>query len=467
MRSNVALESLVDTHEQPFVVFDRNYKIVAVNRAFEIAYGVEREKAIGQSCFALCHHNAGPCFEFDEDCPHREVYRTLKPYSCLHTHYDAHGCAHWVRVMAYPLRGENGEMYMGEVMLELSVQKQTSESTARMVGKSPAFLAFVEQLKMAADSEAPVLLLGETGSGKELAANFIHEQSARRAKSFLTIDCPVIPETLFESEAFGHERGAYTGSVGEKKGLFECVDGGTLFLDEVTEISPSMQGKLLRVLETGEFRRVGGFRTLTMGARVIGATNRDIWVEVRAKRFREDLYYRLACICIYVPTLRERREDIPLLAETLLERNGPSAKKKCHLTPCALDRLKDHDYPGNIRELRNILHAAASECGPGQAIDAELIDKLLKSRAGLREPQNVVPLRLRPATSDGHQDPEKLRDIERRHIVRLLERHGGNRKQTADLLGISERTLYRKIKGYGLHGAAPAETGREVQSPGP
>ena len=226
---------------------------------------------------------------------------------------------HQVRVTAYPLRSGSGELFMGELIEPLSAIEQDRLDCNRMVGQARTFTACMEQLKLVAATAAPVLLQGETGTGKELAASFIHGHSPRREKPFLTVDCTSLTDTLFEAEVFGHTRGAFTGSVGEKLGLFEQADGGTLFLDEVGELPMNQQAKLLRVLETGQYRRVGGRGTRKVDVRVICATNRHLWEAVQATSFREDLYYRIACLTVRLPSLRERLEDIPMLANSLLE----------------------------------------------------------------------------------------------------------------------------------------------------
>jgi DNA-binding NtrC family response regulator len=311
------------------------------------------------------------------------------------------------------------------------------------------FLQLLEHLKLAAASDAPVLLQGETGTGKDLAANFIHRHSQRSNKPFLTLDCTVLTEPLFEAEVFGHERGAFTGSVGKKEGLFELVDGGTLFLDEIGEMPATLQVKLLRVLETGEYRRVGGCSTLHTNARIICATNRNLGSDVETKSFREDLYYRVACLDLQVPTLRERLQDVPLLAEVLLERISQSTGRHYWLSPASIAELQDYQYPGNIRELRNILSVAAAQSIDGK-IDVDEVAAVvycMKTRRGADHPAPPPGAPL-PVAAPGDCS---LHDLESGHIARLLDRYGGNRRQVAAAIGVSERTLYRKLKRYHLH----------------
>jgi PAS domain S-box-containing protein len=453
MKTPIELQSVLETHDKPFLVIDKQYRIVGVNRAFEQAYGVKKDEVIGQPCYQVSHGSDRPCHEQGEECPHQEVYNSGKCQSCLHIHQDREGRVHQVRINVHPLRGADGQLYAGEILDELSVLDQRRMDQVCMVGASRPFLDSLEQLKSAAEYDAPVLLQGETGTGKELAANFIHENSKRREMPFLTLDCTVLTEGLFESEVFGHERGAFTGSVGDKRGLFELADQGTLFLDEIGELSPNTQVKMLRVLESGQFRRVGGRQVHKADARIICATNRNL---KEAKWFREDLFYRVACLSIRLPSLKERIEDVPLLARTLLDRVSHSTGRKYQLTTRAMRLLQEYHYPGNVRELRNILWAAATNCGDGR-IDREQLESVepFRSRDSNQSQHHHSPYSDRPIPNNGgaedHAENGSLADMEAQHIAQLLERLGGNRRRTAEELGISERTLYRKLKQYNLH----------------
>lgn len=318
-------------------------------------------------------------------------------------------------------------------MFPLETEPDSQCNTLQMVGRSPAFLECVDQLARVAESEASILLYGESGVGKELAARFIHARSNRAGGAFIVINCAAVPESLFESELFGHERGAFSGSGGLKKGLFELADGGMLFLDEVGEIPLAMQAKLLRVLETGEFRRVGGTQTLTADVRVVSATNRRLLDEVDAGRYRLDLYYRLAGIDVELPPLRTRLADLPELADFLLKRLS-GGQRVYRLAPDALAALQTYDFPGNVRELRNLLQHAAIHCRDG-----------LIHAADLRLPAQVPAAAPAPRAASG-----SLRDAERAHLQHLLDAHDGHRARVAASLGITERTLYRKLKQYGL-----------------
>lgn len=452
-KTTVDLQSLVDTHDHPFVIIDREYRIVAVNKAYEHTYGADRGQMVGKPCYLVSHQNARPCAEIGEECPYQHVFEYSEGCSCLHIHYDNQGRAHRVRIKAYPLFTDSGDVYLGEAIQDLSEADHSCSESVRMVGQSSVFLRTLEQLRLAASADAPVLLQGETGTGKDLAANFIHQHSARRDKPFLTLDCTVLTESLFEAEVFGHERGAFTGSVGEKQGLFEIVDGGTLFLDEIGEMPAHLQAKLLRVLETGEYRRVGGRKTRHTNARIICATNRNLGSDVEAKSFREDLYYRVACLHIQVPSLRERLDDVPLLAQALLEAIAAASGKHCWLSLDAIEELKGYHYPGNIRELRNILSVAAAHSADGKIDrdDVAAVINCMKSRRktdSTSDPaRNIDCNGAAVAQAAGNFT---LDELESQHIARLLQQHQGNRRRVAEALGVSERTMYRKLKRYDL-----------------
>ncbi len=429
---DIALQSLIDTHDQPFVVIDRDYRIVAANRRYCEAHGIDPEQIVGRTCHAASHHSDRPCHENGEDCPHRALFDHGQAVEVIHMHFHGN-TPERTRIRGHLLAGADGTRYLGEQMFPLEAEPGSVCDAMQMVGRSPAFLECVDHLARVAASDAPVLLYGESGVGKELAARFIHARSSRAGAAFIVINCAAVPESLFESELFGHERGAFSGSGGQKKGLFELADGGMLFLDEVGEIPLTMQAKLLRVLETGEFRRVGGTETLAADVRVVSATNRKLLDEVDAGRYRLDLYYRLAGIDVELPPLRARLADLPELADFLLKKLS-GGRTRCRLAPAALAALQAYDFPGNVRELRNLLQHAAIHCRDG-----------LIQAADLRLP-SAAP----PAASAVHNVPASLRELERAHLQQLLDAHDGHRARVAAALGITERTLYRKLKLHGL-----------------
>jgi len=451
MSTKADLQSIAETHGRPFIITDEDYRIVAANRAFLAAYGASLEQILNRTCYEVTHGNPRPCHELGEECPNQHIKKSGKPHTCLHvhTHFDNGRHVHHVRVKGFPLRFEDGERYYGEVFEELVVREERRDDNT-MVGSSEAFLASLEAMRLGARSNAPVLIQGETGTGKELAAQFIHRSSSRAKGPFLTLDCTVLTETLVESELFGHVRGAFTGSVGERQGLFKLANGGSLFLDEIGELPKVLQTKLLRVLETGEFRRVGSDHSERTDVRIICATNRKLAVEVQQGRFREDLYYRLACLTVDLPALRERRDDIPALAGLMLQKCLRPGDMLLKLTDDAIGALMVHDYPGNVRELRNILMAAAAGVD-GTRIGRGDIERVIGSQPLFR----VVKA---PASTEGSSvareaiaaPGESMEEVERAHLRRLMASHEGNLPAVAAALGVSLRTVYRKLNRYDL-----------------
>ncbi|MDH3251145.1 MAG: sigma-54 dependent transcriptional regulator [Ignavibacteria bacterium] len=315
--------------------------------------------------------------------------------------------------------------------------------STELIGQSPSFLKLVEGASRVAASDSFVLIQGASGTGKELIASLIHRRSPRSNRPFVAVNCASILDTLLESELFGHEKGAFTSAVSTKQGLVEVANGGTLFLDEVGDISPAIQPKLLRFLETGEFRRVGGTNILCVDVRVVSATNKDLREEVAAARFREDLLYRLNVITLQMPLLRDRRDDIPVLAEFFLQKKGRIKNPK-KLSPSALDALVHYDWPGNVRELEHVLEGALL-MSAGDTIEvADLSPSLHRPSTG---DQHAVTLPQGPVPADSSVS---LEELERIHIDRVLRENNFNRTRSAELLGISVKTLYLKIKKFGL-----------------
>lgn len=445
------LQSLINIQDNPFVVIDENYRVVSANLAYCQVYGMTPQEITGRLCHEISHHSPVPCHENGEICPHQKVFASGEPCQVLHIHYDNQNRAERVRLKGYPIHGRDGRLYLGEAIHPLGSSDELDCDEMRMIGHSPSFLACADKLGRVAESEAPILLYGESGVGKELAAEYVHKHSSRSARPYIAVNCAAITESVFESEFFGHERGAFTGCIGCKPGLFELADGGTLFLDEVGEIPLSMQPKLLRVLETGQFRRVGGTEVLAADVRIISATNRNLLDRVDQGLFREDLYYRVAGIDVTLPTLRERRSDIPALAESLLARCGGAGKNVPKLAADAMARLIGYDYPGNVRELRNILQKAAALAGSGIIHARHIQFDSLNEAKRQTLPQAEIPVRSPDATPISGATGLSIEELEIRHIRDMLEQHNGHRRTVADLLGISERTLYRKLNRYGMH----------------
>ncbi|NLE84835.1 MAG: sigma-54-dependent Fis family transcriptional regulator [Myxococcales bacterium] len=317
-----------------------------------------------------------------------------------------------------------------------SLREELRSLTAReIVGHSVALRSVLNVANQAAPSSATVLILGESGTGKELIARYIHSRSSRASAPFVAVNCAAIPETILEAELFGHERGAFTGAVARKEGRFAKARGGTLFLDEIGELSPSVQVKILRVLQEGEYEPVGG-NTVQADVRIVAATNRDLAAEVEAGRFREDLYYRLDVISVTAPPLRARREDIPLLVDHFLgiycKKNG---RARLSVEPEVMQRLVDYSWPGNVRELENVMERAAVLCRSDVLTLQDLPEQVRRAEVSSEDP---APLVFSIGTP--------LAEVEQRLIRETLRYTNGDKSLAAQLLGISTRTIYRKVE---------------------
>ncbi len=315
-----------------------------------------------------------------------------------------------------------------------------------IIGQSPKMLDLYDLLEKVSPTKTNILITGESGTGKELVAKAIHLNSPRRDKPFVTLNCGAIPESLIESELFGHMKGAFTDAIATKKGLFEVADEGTIFLDEISELPLLMQVKLLRVLQDKEFKRVGGTEDIRVDVRIISATNKDLEEEVREKRFREDLFYRLNVIQIKLPPLRERREDIPLLAEHFLKKYSTELNKNItKISPEALQILLQYDYPGNVRELQNIIErAVALETG------IELSSKNLHSYLNEQPPvkKGLFDLEI---PKEGIDLERVVEDLERTLLLKALDKTKGIKKKAAELLHINFRSMRYRLEKYGLN----------------
>ncbi len=311
-----------------------------------------------------------------------------------------------------------------------------------LLGRSPVMIGLYKEIARVAPTRSTILIVGESGAGKELVARAIHQHSSRSTGPFVAINCGALTETLLEAELFGHVRGSFTGAVGDRKGLWEEATGGTLFLDEIGETSPAFQVKLLRALQEGEIRRVGASRATQVDARILAATNRNLDQDVKAGKFREDLFYRLSVVTLRVPSLKERRTDIPLLAKRFL---AMAIEREAHgqltLSEETIRTLVAYDWPGNVRELESAIEYAVLHARGREIVPEDLPEKLQTTpvRVAARSPLSAL-----------FEDLPALDELERRYLLYLLEVTGGNRTRAAQILHVDRRTLYRMIERYGI-----------------
>ena len=339
---------------------------------------------------------------------------------------------------------DRAAMRRENVLLKREVARRPSSKELTVLGESPAWLQAWRLVGKAGPTQSTVLVLGRSGTGKEMAARQIHTLSPRARRPFVAVNCASVAASLLESELFGHEAGAFTSAQKRRRGLFELAHGGTLFLDEIGETSLEFQAKLLRVIETGEYRRVGGDLSLVTDVRLIAATNRNLKGELEAGRFREDLYYRLNVVTIELPTLRERTGDVALLARYFLEDIAPGLR----LSEEALEVMARYPWPGNVRELRNTIERM-SILAERELLTPDEIPADIRAAADLHHEsgEEGEPLPVEPPEAPG-DSPPTLADVERRHIEQVLAYTGGNKARAARILGITPATLYNKLKLY-------------------
>ncbi len=445
-REAVILDSL---NEGVFTV-DRNWRITAFNKAAEQLTGVDRQDAVGSTCCEVFRANI--C---EKHCALRRTMDTGKPIVNATAYIINHqGERVPIRIATALLKNSRGEVIGGvETFQDLRQVHELQKKLTRqytfedIVGCSSAMGRLFEVLPQIADSSSTVLIEGASGTGKELFARAIHNLSPRRKKPFIAVNCAALPDTLLESELFGHKAGAFTDARRDKPGRFTLADGGSIFLDEIGDISAAMQVRLLRVLQERVVEPLGSVKSIPVNVRVIAATNRDLSQLVCEGRFREDLYYRIRVVYLKLPGLSERREDIPLLVRHLiLKFNQLQNRNIAGVSDEVMARLMNHTYPGNVRELENIIEQAFVLC-----------------RGGMIE-LNHLPPELRQIAGDDRDvaGAMSLRSMERFLITRALERSHGNRRQAACELGIDTSTLYRKIRSLGIH--TPGTDGRSKRN---
>ncbi len=431
-------DPILDSINEGVFTVDHDWRISAFNRAAERITGVRRQDALGRQCCDV--FRASIC---EGSCALRRTFSSGKPVvGATANIIDASGRRIPIRISTALLRDQDGAVIGGvETFQDLShVEQLRKELEARytfedIVGRSPAMRSLFDIVPQIAASHSTVLIEGNSGTGKELFARAIHNLSPRGKKRFVAVNCAALPDALLESELFGYKAGAFTDARKDKPGRFALADGGTILLDEIGDVSSAMQVRLLRVLQERCVEPLGATESTKVNVRVVAATNKDLAQLVRQGKFREDLFYRIRVIYLKIPSLLERREDIPLLIDHLVARfNHLQEKNIAGVSQEVLDRLMDHDYPGNVRELENIIEQAFVLC-----------------RGELIEPQHL-PIELRPPTTTSTllNAATSLRSAQEHLIQSALERNQGNRQRTARQLGINPSTLYRKLNALGL-----------------
>ncbi|MEW6276095.1 MAG: sigma 54-interacting transcriptional regulator [Bacillota bacterium] len=437
-------DRILDNLSEGIVAHDLYRRIFYFNSGAEKITGYRREEVLGRDCHEVFPGGfcGGKCsFAEKGVCRARSLNYTLDFTS-------REGERKYLEVSVVPIKDNAGEMvgilasYRDQTrLLELERRLGEIQQFAGIIGRDHKMLQIFELIRDVADSSAPVLIQGETGTGKELVAAAIHNESIRAGKPFVAVNCGALPQGTLESELFGHVKGAFTGAIRDKKGRFELADGGTIFLDEVGELPPATQVKLLRVLQEGTFERVGGERTVRVNVRVISATNRDLKEMIKQGKFREDLYYRLCVVPITLPPLRERRNDIPLLAQHFLQRLAAEAGREVFLSAEALEVLVGYAWPGNVRQLQNAIQFALIKCRGNSVKPEHLPPEIVRGAESPEEKPERQVKQEKPAGPAGK--PGRKPKLDREKVQKALREAGGNKARAARLLGVGRATLYR------------------------
>lgn len=420
-----ALARMLDSYEHPAILVTPQYRILATNDLYREKFGLIDAHSSPAYCYKVSHDYDKPCDQAGEDCPLVAASSSGQRERVLHIHQTPRGEEH-VDVEMLPIMDDRGELQFFVELLKPIPLAGADAGSRPMVGTSATFNRMLELITRVGPTNAAVLLLGESGTGKELAAHTLHQSSLRSEKSMVTLECAGLSETLFESELFGHVKGAFTGANYTRQGLAEAADGGTLFLDEVGDIPYPLQVKLLRLIETGTYRPVGSTQVKQTNFRLVCATHMNLEQMVDEGRFRQDLYYRINVFPIHMPSLAERIQDLPLLARSMLA--DAEGSKPYHLTESAVTLLKAHRYRGNIRELRNILSRAVVLANTN-VIDQSVIRQCLEIGAGEAPVQDL-----------------SLKAVEQRYLEQLMRSHHEDKEKVAAIAGISVRSLYRKLQ---------------------
>ena len=438
---------MINAIDKPAIFITSNYRIHAVNQKYLDTYFGNTHFAdnpieLGSShCYEISHQSSKPCEQHGEDCPIHRCQQTQESASALHIHETGTGHA-YCDILMQPVLDDDG-MTIGflEILEHVSYAASSPEQN-KLIGISKPFQAMLKLINRSAKSDLSVLLQGETGTGKELAAQAIHQVSHRSDNPFLVVECTGLTEALFESELFGHEKGAFTGATHAKKGLVGMADGGTLFLDEIGDIPLNLQVKLLRLLETGKYRPVGAVEQKSANFRLISASHKNLPKMVEQGLFRNDLYYRIAGFPIELPSLNQRIEDIPILAEHILKHSEFSEKS---FTEQALATLCQYAFPGNIRELKNIVLRSAL-ISDSKRIDTQDLPNQISSyeAESAQEKEQLQPINGINHLTGGQV--LSLEQLEQTYIQSLLNQYQGDMDLLAKKLNVSKRTIYRKLK---------------------